>query len=330
MPARPRDALPPSKRQYVAQPMPEFLEFQHPKLVAEPPTGSHWIHEIKFEGYRMQVRVERGQARVFTRNGHDWTDQLPELAEDAAELGVDVILDGELCFLDPAGKPTFSGLRSAIGKRKTAGLVYFAFDILWRGDTNLRTFPLKDRKEILDQVLADAPSGRIRPVDPLPQSGPALLQAACRMGLEGIVSKRRDSRYSAGKGETWVKAKCRLAQEFVIGGWTQEPGRAFKGVLVGVYERDKLRYVGSLERGFAKTPGLLKRLEALASPTNPFGLESPRKTREINWVRPELIAQAEFQEWTASGMIRHASFVGLRDDKAARDVVRERPSATPL
>lgn len=329
MPTSPRERLPPSKRQYVAQPMPGFVDFQHPKLVAEPPTGAHWVHEIKFDGYRMQVRVERGLATIYTRNGHDWTDQLPELAEAAADIGEDVIIDGELCFLDARGQPTFSGLRSAIGKRKTAGLVFFAFDIIWRGDTSLRTFPLKDRKEILAGVLVDG-GPRIRIVEPLPGSGAALLQAACQMGLEGIVSKRRDAKYSAGKGESWVKSKCRQAQEFVIGGWTQEPGRAFKGVMVGVYEGSKLRYVGSLERGFAKTPGLLKRLEALAVEENPFALASPRKTREVNWVRPELVAQAEFQEWTASGAIRHASFIGLRDDKAAIEVVRERPAETPI
>ncbi|WP_374468387.1 non-homologous end-joining DNA ligase [Phenylobacterium sp.] len=329
-----RDALPPSKRQYVAQPMPRFLEFQHARLVAEPPTGRAWLHEIKLDGYRMQVRVERGEAQVFTRRGHDWTHLLPELAEDAAELGFEGVLDGELCFLDEGGKPTFSGLRAAIGRGRTAPLVFFAFDVLWRGDTDLRSFQLKDRKAILAEALADPPSARIRAVAPLPEAagagGPALLAAACRLGLEGVVSKRRDSRYLAGRGETWVKAKCRLSQEFVIGGWTQEPGRHFKGLLVGVHEAGALRYVGSLERGFAKTPGLLKRLQALAAEKTPFALESPRKTAEVHWVRPELVAQAEFQEWTASGMIRHASFVGLREDKDASEVVRERAEEAPL
>jgi bifunctional non-homologous end joining protein LigD len=311
--------------------MPRFLDFQHPRLVAEPPVGPAWLHEVKLDGYRMQLRVERGEAQVFTRNGHDWTHQLPELAEDAAELGFEGVLDGELCFLDPTGQPTFSGLRAAIGRRQTAPLVFFAFDLLWRGDTDLRTFQLKDRKAILTEVMADAPSARIRTVEPLPPGGgPALLAAACRLGLEGIVSKRRDSRYVAGRAEAWVKAKCRLAQEFVIGGWTQEPGRHFKGLLVGVHEAGKLRYVGSLERGFARTPGLLKRLQPLATPKSPFALESPRKTDEVHWVRPELVAQAEFQEWTASGMIRHASFVGLREDKEAAEVVRERAGEAPL
>jgi bifunctional non-homologous end joining protein LigD len=320
--------------------MPPFLEFQHARLVTEPPIGRAWLHEIKFDGYRMQLRIERGEAQLFTRRGHDWTHQLPELAEDAAELGFEGVLDGELCRLDARGQPTFSGLRAAIGRRATAPLVFFAFDVLWRGDTDLRSFQLKDRKAILAEALADAPSARLRAVEPLPAElapgsgnfggGPALLAAACRLGLEGIVSKRRDSRYQAGRGETWVKPKCRLAQEFVIGGWTQEPGRHFKGLLVGVHEAGALRYVGSLERGFARTPGLLKRLQALAAPTSPFGRAGPSRTAEIHWVRPELVAQAEFQEWTASGMIRHASFVGLREDKEAAEVVRERPTDAPL
>ncbi|WP_334163933.1 non-homologous end-joining DNA ligase [Phenylobacterium sp.] len=310
--------------------MPRFLEFQHARLVSEPPTGEAWLHEIKFDGYRLQLRVERGEAAVFTRNGHDWTHKLPELAEDAAELGQDCILDGELCFLDPAGKPTFSGLRAAIGGGRTAPLVFFAFDILWRGDTDLRSFALKDRKALLTEALADAPGPRLRAVEPLPQSGPALLEAACRMELEGIVSKRRDSRYTAGRGDTWVKSKCRLAQEFVIGGWTQEPGRHFKGLLVGVHEAGGLRYVGSLERGFSRTPDLLERLRPLAAPKTPFARQSPRKTPEVHWVEPRLVAQAEFQEWTASGAIRHATFLGLRDDKDPGAVVRERPAETPL
>jgi bifunctional non-homologous end joining protein LigD len=325
-----KDALPPSKRQYVAQPMPRFLDFQHPRLVAEPPTGRAWLHEIKFDGYRLQVRVERGEAQVFTRRGHDWTHQLPELAEDAAELGFEGVLDGELCLLDARGRPTFSGLRAAIGRGKTAPLVFFAFDVLWRGDTDLRSFQLKDRKAILAEVLADPPSARLRAVEPLPAEalagggsgligGATLMAAACRLGLEGIVSKRRDSRYAAGRGEAWVKAKCTLSQEFVIGGWTQEPGRHFKGLLVGVHEAGRLRYVGSLER-----------LQPLEAPRSPFAPGGPSRSAEVHWVRPELVAQATFQEWTASGMIRHASFVGLREDKDASEVVRERAEEAPL
>jgi len=316
------------KRQYVRQPLPGFLELQHPQLVAEPPTGAHWLHEIKFDGYRFQARVETGGVTLFTRRGNDWTDQLPELAADLSGLP-DVILDGELCFLDEHGRPRFSGLRSAMGKRRTSGLVFFCFDILWRGQDDLRPFPLRDRKEILDKVLAPIAGERVRIVDAFPSGGATLLQSACNIGVEGVVSKRRDARYQAGRGDSWVKAKCKLAQEFVIGGWEQEAGRHFKGVLVGVQGPKGLTYVGTLERGFSAAPDLAKRLAPLETRTNPFAAGGPPRAH-VHWVEPRLVCQAEFQEWTASGKIRHASFRGLRDDKEVGDVRREQPEATPL
>lgn len=308
--------------------MPGFLELQHPQLVREPPSGAAWIHEIKFDGYRMQARIEAGEVTLFTRRGFDWTLKLPQLA---AELSVcsDCILDGELCFIGPDGQPTFSGLRAAIGRGETTDLVFFAFDILWRGQDDLRRFALKDRKEALAEVIAPALGDTVRSVDSFPAGGPTLLASACRLGLEGIVSKRRDAPYTAGRGEAWVKSKCRLAQAFVIGGWVQEAGRRFKGILVGVQGPKGLTYVGTLERGFSAEPGLLKRLEALETKTNPFKSGDPPRAH-VRWVEPRLLAQAEFQEWTASGKIRHASFKGLRDDKDPQEVRRERAEAEPL
>jgi bifunctional non-homologous end joining protein LigD len=317
------EGLPPSRRQYVPQPLPGFVEPMHPTLVAAPPEGAAWLHEVKLDGYRVQLRVADGRATVFTRRGHDWTAKLPELAADAAELS-DCILDGELCYFTSKGKPSFSGLRAAIGRGETAGLVYFGFDVLWRGQDDLRTFALKDRKAILARVLAKAPTARIRAVEALPQSPAALKAAACRMGLEGIVSKRRDSRYASGRSDAWLKSKCRMGQEVVIGGWRQERGRHFKGVMVGVYEAGRLRYVGTVERGLAAAPDLAARLAALEVKASPFtGPGAPPKTAGARWARPELVANVEFQEWTASGKIRHASLLGLRDDKDPREVVRE-------
>ena len=325
---RPR---PPSQRQYVAQPLPGFLEFQHPQLVAEPPSGAQWLHEIKFDGYRLQARIAAGGATLYTRRGFDWTDKLPALAADLSACR-DAILDGELCRLDAAGRPTFCGLRAAIGRGETDGLVFFVFDILWRGQDDLRRFALKDRKAILADIAdiaAPALGERVRLVESLPAGGPALLASACRLGLEGIVSKRREAPYSPGRSDSWVKAKCRLAQEFVIGGWTQETGRRFKGVLVGVYEPRGLTYVGSLERGFAAAPDLPARLAALEVRGSPFKAGGPPRAH-VHWVRPELVARAEFQAWTPSGKIRHASFKGLRDDKDPRDVRRERAAPDVL
>jgi bifunctional non-homologous end joining protein LigD len=322
---RPR---PPSQRQYVPQPMPGLLDFQHPQLVAAPPSGPHWLHEIKFDGYRMQARIEAGGVTLFTRRGFDWTDRFPALAA-ALSACRDCILDGELCRLGPDGQPTFSGLREAIGRGRGDDLVLFAFDVLWRGQDDLRGFALRDRKAILAALARPALGERVRLVESFPVGGATLMASACQLGLEGIVSKRRDAPYRAGRGDGWVKAKCRQAQAFVIGGWVQEAGRHFKSLLVGVQGPEGLTYVGSLERGFAAAPDLLRRLEGLEVRQSPFAAGQPPRAH-ARWVRPELVVQAEFQEWTAAGKIRQASFKGLRDDKDPADVRRERPAADPL
>jgi bifunctional non-homologous end joining protein LigD len=308
--------------------MPAFIDFQHPRLVPQPPDGQAWIHEIKFDGYRLQLRVERGSVTIRTRNGFDWTDRFPEIATEAAKLP-DCILDGELVALNLKGQPDFSALRASISPGKTARLVLFVFDIMWRGQDDLRTFALKDRKEILARLIGAEPRDRLRRVDPLPQGGTAMLQAACRMGLEGIVSKRRDAPYRPGKGDAWVKAKCRPGQEVVIGGWVQEPARAFKALLVGTYDGEAFRYAGSVKTGFAGSSDLLTRLRALETPSSPFS-DGPDRKAENHWVRPELVANVEFAEWTSSGKLRQASFKGLREDKDARTVTREVPEAEPL
>jgi bifunctional non-homologous end joining protein LigD len=327
VPSRQRDRLPPSQRQYVPQPIPEFLEFQHPKLVSAPPTGPQWLHEVKLDGYRLQIRTERGRATIRTRRGFDWTDKLPELAEAAGELP-DGIVDGELCLLDKHGQPTFSGLRAAIGRRQTAPLVFFAFDALWRGQDDLRTFALQDRKAVLAQLLEGLDTARIRYVEPLPFDGPALMAAACRLQLEGIVSKRRLAKYVAGRSDAWVKAKCKLAQEFVVGGWVQEKGRRLKSLLLGVYQADKLVYVGSAEHGLSRLGRELEgRLAAIERRTRPFAAGSPPGPTSpgVRWADPAIVVEVEFQEWTASGKIRHASLQGVRDDKDPREIRREAP-----
>jgi bifunctional non-homologous end joining protein LigD len=210
--------------------MPGFIDFQHPKLVARPPSGPAWLHEIKFDGYRLQIRVEKGGVTIFTRNGHDWTDRFPELVADAVALP-DCILDGELCALDAAGHPSFSRLCAAITPGRTAGLVFFVFDLPYGAGEDRRPYGLRARKTVLANLLTDAP--RLRWVDHFEVGGEAILQSACAMGLEGIVSKRWNAPYKAGRGETWLKAKCRPSQEVVIGGWKQEIGGPFAGLLVG-------------------------------------------------------------------------------------------------
>lgn len=315
----------PSTRQYVPQPVPAFLGFMHPTLVAEPPSGEIWLHEIKFDGYRLQVRVVAGEVTIRTRNGHDWMDRFPEIVREAATLP-DCILDAELSALRPDGQSDFSRLRAAISPGKTRDLVLFVFDILWRGQDDLRRFELQDRKAILERILEAAPGVRLRPVESFPIGGKALLLAACKLGIEGVVSKRRRSVYKAGRSDLWLKAKCRPGQEVVIGGWVQEPGRAFKALLVGVQGPDGLAYAGSVKTGFAGSSDLLKRLLALETDKSPF-VDGPGRKRENRWARPELVANVEFAEWTSSGKLRQASFKGLRDDKDPATVRRELPGA---
>lgn len=304
--------------------MPEgFLPFQHPRLVTSPPVGPGWIHEIKYDGFRMQANVG-DPVHLFTRNGHDWTARLPELAADLRTLPP-CVLDGELCALDAQGRPDFSGLQAAISRRRTVDLVLFVFDILWGKGEDQRDYPLSHRKAVLEEVLGVSFSERLRDVAPLPGGGPALLASAGRLGLEGIVSKKLDSVYAGNRQATWAKAKVRPLLPVVVGGFIQAPFKPFGGLLVGVYEADKLRYAGSVRTGFGgRDRGMLARLRTLEAAQSPFA-GGPRSSAAVHWVRPELVANVEIAEWTAGGKLRQASFKGLQEDLPARQVVRETP-----
>jgi len=217
--------------------MPTFVEPQLCKLVDQPPSGAGWVHEVKFDGYRMQLRVQDGKAKLLTRKGLDWTAKFPAIAKVAAKLP-DCIIDGEICALDDHGAPDFAGLQAALSDGKTEPLIFFAFDLLFVDGEDLRPLPLTDRKARLQPLLKKHDT-HLRFVEHFTSGGDAILLSACRMHLEGIVSKRADAPYRSGRGDTWTKAKCRAGHEVVIGGWSTTAGK-FRSLPVGVHRGDHL------------------------------------------------------------------------------------------
>lgn len=309
--------------------MPTFIPPQLLKSVSRPPSGPDWLHEIKYDGYRIQVRVETGRTRIHTRKGFDWTHKFRRLEAEGGELP-DCILDGELCALDDDGKPNFSRLVAAIRSGQTDDLVYFAFDLLFEGLNNdLRPFALGTRKTRLRAVL-DAGGEHIadtfRYVEEQPGPGPQLLRAACELQLEGIVSKRRGESYRSGRSPLWQKAKCRPEESVVIGGYRPAPDFA---LACGIYDEEgRLTYVGRVKNGFAgrAAVGLVSALKPLVSDANPFQ-GGPVVPKDTIFVRPELVGSVAMEEITDAGKMRHAVFKGLQSDRTAQDLLAQATEA---
>jgi bifunctional non-homologous end joining protein LigD len=301
-------------------------------LVDAIPAGDEWLHEIKYDGYRMLSRIDKGQATIFSRNGKEWTDALPGVAKAIGELGLGTAwLDGEVAVVDDQGRTSFQALQNALSDSTGRNLVYFVFDVLYLDGYDLQGVKLADRKDLLRKLIPDTARG-VRFSADVRGSGQEFFKQACALGLEGAISKRADSTYRGGvRTRDWIKVKCGRRQEMVIGGFTEPQGsrNGLGALLLGVFEKGgTLRYSGKVGTGFNERTlaSLRAKLERLVQPSSAFA-NPPRgyEAKGVHWVKPQLVAEISFTEWTQDGTLRHPSFQGLREDKKATDVVRERP-----
>ncbi len=320
--AAPAAAKRPAARHAKGGAMPDFIPPMLCKPVDAPPTGSGWLHEIKLDGYRLQLRAEGGTARLRTRTGLDWSERFPALV--AAGKGLpDCLIDGEAVVLDADGMPDFAALQAMLAGESRAEPVFFGFDLLFAGGKDQRERTLEQRKAALAKLLPETSSGALRFLTHFNAPGEAVMRSACRMDLEGIVSKRAGSPYRSGRSGDWTKAKCRGREEFVVGAWEADrSGKGIGALLVGTWRDGKLVYVGRVGTGFGEPARklLLPKLDELARRTSPFvGTQPDRRAAVSRWTEPRLLVEVAYGGWTGQGILRHASYLGVREDKPARE-----------
>ncbi|ABC89433.1 putative DNA ligase protein [Rhizobium etli CFN 42] len=314
--------------------MPDFIEPALAKLKPKPPAGDRWIHEIKFDGYRLQVRVENGKIRMLTRSGLDWTEKFGrEVLEAFAALPVQsAAIDGEIVVERDTGASNFSALQHDLSEGRNDRFVFYAFDLLHFDGYNLVDVALIDRKQLLESLLPDD-NDKLRYSAHFNESGGLVLDHACRLSLEGMISKLRDSKYRSGRKGDWIKSKCSHRQEFVIGGYVPSTSmkNAIGSLAVGYYQGGELKYVGRVGTGYtaATAQMLYEKLSRLTQNENSFDDKlTSEERRGLIYVKPQLVGEVEFRAWSADGNLRHAAFRGLREDKPAKDVTREMEKTT--
>src|SRR5271170_8221426 len=329
-------------RRAEATALPSWVKPQLTRVVDQPLDGPEWLHEIKYDGYRMHARLDRGAVRLLTRTGLDWTHKYPAIASALGSVPArQAYLDGELCGIRPDGTTSFSLIQTASDAGNAKSLVFFLFDLLHLDGEATGAKPLEDRKVRLRVLLSQALSP-LQYSDYQAGRGLDFYEHACALKLEGIISKRGDAPYAPGNRGLWLKVKCLNREEFVVIGWTDPEGaRPFLGaLLLGYYDADgRLTYAGRVGTGIdnAELERLWRRLQPLAAPGMPLDVRPPRSTRfgsplvlsRVHWVRPELVAEVKYLTWTEDNLLRQVVYEGLREDKPAAEVHRPVPHPKP-